>query len=242
MGQQPIKLKYAESSTFSPGGGVTGVNITQITAKVKNIAFAKDVALHYAQSDGIWIERALIWQETFGAYDLFGLSDNSFVMTQFVIGYSVDGQTYWDNNDGANYHLDEIRPNALGGNVILNKATARRGAQAGGGFVFTTSWVEGEIFVKNLSFNKRVGIRLSANGWAGFQDTDALFDGNVAVAEGLSRVEMWKFKTGELNLDESRPDFMFAVFYHNLDTGEWYWDNNFGQDYTLSKTNLATDE
>jgi len=35
--------------------------------------------------------------------------------------------------------------------VILNKATARRGSQAGG-FVFTTSWVEGEIFVKNVSF------------------------------------------------------------------------------------------
>jgi hypothetical protein len=184
----------------------------------------------------------LNWQKNFGAYDIFARSDNTFVTTQFVIRYSVDGQTFWDNNDGANYHIDEVRPNTVGGGVVLNKATARRGSQAGGGFVFTTSWVEGEIFVKNLSFNKRVGIRLSANGWASFQDTDASFNGNVPVAEGLSQVESWKFKTPELNLDESRPDFRLAVFYNNLDTGEWIWDNNFDQDYTLSKTDLAIDE
>ncbi|MBI3795521.1 MAG: hypothetical protein HY268_00925 [Deltaproteobacteria bacterium] len=215
MTQPPVRLKYVESDNFSPGGGVTGVNNTKITAKVKNLAFAKDVALHYAQSDGTWTEKALRWQKNFGAYDVFALSDNTFVMTQFVIRYSVEGQTFWDNNDEANYHIDEIRPNTVGGNVILNKATARRGTQAGGGFVVTTSWVEGEIFVKNLSANKRVGLRLSPDGW---------------------------FKTPELNLDESRPDFIFAVFYNNLDTGEWFWDSNFGQDYTLSKTDFATDE
>ena len=59
MGQQPVRLKYIESDNFSPGGGVTGVNNTKLTAKVKNLAFAKDVALHYAQSDGTWTEKAL---------------------------------------------------------------------------------------------------------------------------------------------------------------------------------------
>jgi hypothetical protein len=239
MGQQPIRLKYAESDNFSPGGGFTGVNNTQMTAKVQNLAFAKDVALHYVQADGTWVERALAWQKNFGPYDLFGRSDNTVVITQFVLRCSVAGQTFWDNNDGINYHVDGIRPNTVGGNVMLNRATARRGSQAGGGFVFTTSWVEGEIFVKNLSFNKRVGIRLSTNGWTSFHDTNASFNGNVPVATGLSQVEIWKFKTPELNLDESRPDFKFAVFYNNLDTGAGFWDNNFGQDYTLSKTDLA---
>lgn len=242
MAQQPVRLKYAESDSFSPGGGVTGVNNTKISAKVKNIAFAKDVALHYARSDGTWVETALNWQKSFGAYDLFARTDNTFVMTQFVIRYSVDGQTFWDNNGGANYHIDEIRPNTVGGNVILNKAVARQGTQAGGGFVFTTSWVEGEIFVKNLSFNKRVGLRLSTNRWASFQDTFGSFSGNVPVAEGLSQIEVWKFKTPELNLDQSSPDFAFAVFYNNLDTSEWFWDNNFAQDYSLNKTDFASDE
>lgn len=242
MAEDPIRLKYAQSENFSPGGGFTGVNSTAFTAKVKNIAFAKDVAVRYAQADGTWVERPLSWQTTFTGYDLFARSDNTFVTTEFVIRYTVSGQTFWDNNGGTNHHVDSGRPNTVGGNVILNKATARRGTQGGGGFVFTTSWVEGEIFVKNISFHKRVGIRLSSNEWVSFQDTDASFNGNVSVAVGLSQVENWKFKTPELNLDQSNPNLRFAVFYNNLQTGEWFWDNNFGQDYTLSKTDFASIE
>jgi hypothetical protein len=142
--ENPVRLKYAESDNFSPGGGITGVNNTKVTAKVKNIAFAKDVAIHYAQADQAWGQRPLSWQKTFTGYDLFIRTDNTFSTTEFVIRYTVSAQTFWDNNGGANYHVDSERPNTVGGNVILNKATARRGSQAGGGFVFTTSWVEGE--------------------------------------------------------------------------------------------------
>lgn len=173
VAEESIRLQYAESDNFSPGGGFTGVNNTKITAKVKNFAFAKEVVIHYAQADGAWVERPLAWQKTFSSYDLFALTDNSFITTEFVIRYTVNGETFWDNNGGTNHHVDSGRPNTAGGNVILNKATARRGSQAGGGFVFTTSWVEGEIFVKNLSFQKRVGIRLSANGGPSFHDTNA---------------------------------------------------------------------
>ena len=242
MGQQPVRLKYLESDNFSPGGGITGVNNTHLTVKVQNIAFAKDVAVRYAQPNGTWAGRTLTWQKNFDNYDVFARNDNTFVSTEFVIRFSVNGQTFWDNNVGANHHVDGGRPNTIGGNVMLNKAIAHRGSQAGGGFVFTTSWVEGEIFVKNLSFNKQVGIRLSANRWFSFQDTDASFHGTVAVAEGLSQVEVWKFKTPELNLDQGSPEFKFAVYYNNLDNGEWFWDNNFAQDYSLSKTDFATDE
>ena len=83
---------------------------------------------------------------------------------------------------------------------------------------------------------------MSTNESATFQDTDASFNGNVSVAVGLSQVEIWKFKTLELNLEQSTRDFRFAIFYNNLDTGEWFWDNNFREDYTLSKTDFATIE
>ena len=71
MAENPVRLKDIETDNFSPGGGVTGVNNTKITAKVKNIAFAKDVAIHYAQADRTWSERALSWQKTFTGYHLF---------------------------------------------------------------------------------------------------------------------------------------------------------------------------
>jgi Carbohydrate/starch-binding module (family 21) len=242
MDGQAIRLKYGESETFSPGGGITGVEITKISAKAKNIALSKEVALHYQQANGTWTEKLLVWNQNFGDYDLFSLADNTFNTTTFVLRYSAIGQTFWDNNNGANYQLNSGFPNTVGGSVILNSATAHRGTQAGGGFVFTTSWVEGEIYVKNLSFNKQVAIRLSANNWATFQDTIGSFSGVVPVATGSSQVEVWKFKTPELNLDESTPFFHFVLFYHNLDSGELFWDNNFGQDYTLSKADLALDE
>jgi len=64
----------------------------------------------------------------------------------------------------------------------------------------------------------------------------------VSTNTGLSQVEIWKFKTPELNLDSSQPDFVFAVFYENQNTGQRFWDNNFEQDYRLSKNDLATVE
>jgi len=239
MDGQAVRLKYGESETFAPGGGSTGVEITKVVAKAENIAFNKDIALRYMQPNGTWTEKPLAWSKNFGSYDVFSGIDSSFATTEFVIRYSVAGQTFWDNNNGGNFRVNSGFPNTVGGNVILNKATARRGTQAGGGFVFTTSWVEGEIYLNNLSFNKHVGIRLPANNWATFQDTISAFSGTVPVATGSSQVEVWKFKTPELNLDESTPNFHFAVFYNNLDTGEWFWDDNFGQDYTLDKADLS---
>jgi hypothetical protein len=238
-----VRLKYGESETFSPGGGFTGVQLTKASVKVANIAFHKDVALHYQQQDGSWTEQGLIWQDHFGDYDLFGGNFNDRITTQFVIRYSVNGETFWDNNNFANYHVNSGFPNVVAERtVVLNRATARRGTQAGGGFVVTTSWTEGEIYVQNLSFNKRVGIRLTADNWATSHDTEALFISAVPVATGISEVEVWKFKTPEFNLDQSTPHFRFAVYYNNLDTGEWFWDNNFGRDYSLSKEDLKTIE
>jgi hypothetical protein len=242
MAELPIRLKYCESDTFSPGGGVTGVQNTVLSARVRNIAFEKDVAVRYKDLSGAWTERPLAWQQNFGAHDLFAAADHSFATTEFALRYAVADQEFWDNDGGANYRVDEIRPNTVGGQVALQKATARRGSQAGGGFVFTTSWVEGAILVKNLSFGKRVGIRLSTNGWATFEDTLASFAGAVSVAEGISVVETWSFKTPELNLDQSGSEFVFAVFYNDLDTGQWFWDNALGEDYRLSKVDGASVE
>jgi hypothetical protein len=237
-----IELKYGASETFSPGGGVTGVKSTKVSAKLKKLAGVSDAALVYTQGDGVWSQAPLSFAKTFDDHEIFERNDSTIVITQFALRYSSGADTFWDNNNGSDYHVDTVRPNTVGGNVVLNRATAKRGSQAGGGFTFTTSWVEGEIWVKNLSFNKRVGIRLSPNNWAGFADTLATFTGLVPTNQGLSQVEIWRFKTGELNLDNSTPHFVFAVFYENLSTGEWFWDNNLGQDFRLSKTDGSVTE
>jgi hypothetical protein len=237
---EPVRLKLARREFFS-GGGFSG-SFAPISVKVKNIAFSKDVAVHYTPDGSTWKDFPLAFSSHFGDYDIFNGTINEQV-AQFVIRYSVSGETFFDNNSGLNYRFSSNLA-AVGGNVVLNNATAKRGSQAGGGFVFTTSWLEGEILVNNLSFVKDVGIRLSADGGVNWQDTHGSFAGsnaadNIFVGPGA---EVWKFKTPELNLDSASPEFRFAVFYRLGATGEGFWDNNFGQDYKVSKADGATIE
>ncbi|MGA8054539.1 MAG: hypothetical protein WCA12_11905 [Burkholderiales bacterium] len=236
--QTMIRLKYATDQMFSPGGGIT-VSYTFVKVKVANIAFAKDVAVMYRGVDGLWKDRPLVWLVSGGDYDVFHGSGP--YTEEFALRYSVGGNTYWDNNHGANYHLTNLR-NASGDNVMLNRATARRGVQAGGGFTFATSWIEGEIYVNNLSYAKEVGVRLSADGGATWADTFAVYHGPASEATYVSTtgVEVWKFKSPELNLDERSPVFLLAVFYRRLDSGDVFWDSNFARDYKLSKADGVT--
>ena len=126
--------------------------------------------------------------------------------------------------------------------MTLQKATARRGSQSWGGFTITTSWFEGEVLVTNLWYNKRVGIRWTSDDWTTFEDTTATYVGFVPMYAFSSGVEIWKFRTPEYNLVANPPEFRFAIFYDDLDSGTSFWDNNFDRDYTLSKAEGAVVE
>lgn len=216
----PLRLKLGRREFFS-GGGFSG-SFAPISVKLQNIAFQKDAAVHYTPDGANWKDADLAFDGHFGDYDVFKKEVNEQVL-QFVIRYTVSGSTFFDNNAGQNYRLDS-RLVAVGGNVVLEKATARRGTQAGGGFVFTTSWVEGEILVSNLGFAKQVGIRLTVDGGASWQDVQGSFAGTQTasgtfIAEGA---EVWRFKSPELNLNEAVPEFRFAVFYHHIAGGVFF--------------------
>jgi hypothetical protein len=231
-----VRLKIASFSAFA-GGGFEG-ETSNITVKVQNLALFKDVALHY-NNHGEWTEEVFSWSANFGDYDLFSISKSTLV-DEFVVRYSVGGQTFWDNNDGLNYHFGGHGA-VIGGNIVLNKAIARRGTEAGGGFVFDTSWIEGEIDVNNLSPVKEVGILLSEDGGTTWKSVSASFAGPAtSSAFDSSSSERWTFKSPELNLNHASDHFRFALFYHNVPSGELFWDNNFSQDYTVSKVDGST--
>ncbi len=184
----------------------------------------------------------MVWSANFGDHDLFAHQVQEQI-DECAIRYSVNGQTFWDDNGGQNYRFATVVMRT-GGNVILNEATAKQSNEAGGGFVFATSWLEGDIYVNNLSFQKEVGVRLSVDGAVSWQDRNAIYSGPATESNSIggTGVEVWKFKfkTPELNLDETSNEIRFAVFYQNLATGEVFWDNNFGQDYRVSKADGAT--
>ncbi len=235
---EAVRLKLARRGFWS-GGGFSGTYAV-VTAKIKNVAFAKSVAVLYTPDDHTWKEFPLAFAAHYGDYDTFDGSVNEQVH-RLAVRYSAGGETFFDNNGGWDYAVGSALA-AVGGNVVLSTATARRGTQAGGGFTFTTSWVEGEILVTNLSYAKDVGVRLSVDGGTTWADAHGTFAGQntgdgVFVGPGA---EVWRFKTPELNLVDPPADFRFAVFYRNVATGQVYWDNNFGQDYKLSKAAGAT--
>lgn len=240
MNRSPVRLKIASFGGFA-GGGFEG-QFSSMIIRVQNLGFAKDVALRY-NNFGNWTEDSLSWKANFGDYDLFSVNEPKLV-EEFVVRYSVNGQTFWDNNGGQNYHFGG-RAAVIGGNLALNKATARRGTEAGGGFVFDTSWIEGEIYVNNLSSSKQVGIRLSVDGGATWEDISASFAGPAAGSGAVfdpSTAELWRFRSPELNFNPAESQFRFAAFYRNLPSGDVFWDNNFGQDYKVSKADDATIE
>ena len=230
---EAVRLKLGRRGFFS-GGGFSG-SFAPISAKVKNLAFEKQVTVLYTPDGTTWKEHALVFSSHFGDYDVFDGTVNEQVL-QFVIRYSVAGETHFDNNSGADFAFSGTLA-VVGGNVMLHRAVARQGAEAGGGFVFTTSWFEGEILVNNLAFLKDVGVRMSADGGVNWVDVPAFFSGS-ATSDGIfvgPDAEVWRFKTPVLNLNLASPNFRFAVFYRDGSTGGVFWDNNFSQDYRLNK-------
>jgi len=240
----PVRLQVAYGQTYAVSGMT--FSWTSIQVKVQNIAYEKAVTLHYHDpSDGTWKDHPLTFQGHYGNYDVFGGGGTTPVTDEFAIRFAVPGQEHWDNNDRANYHVGTFA-GTVGGRVALKEAKARIGAEAGGGFVFTTSWFEGEIFVENLSYHKIVGVRWSSDGGSTWQNTNATYAGKLtAVAAEVPSVEIWRFKTPTYNLSNASTPFRFAVFYEQRDsagdaTVATFWDNNFTQDYSLAKADGTT--
>ena len=236
-GNTPVRLKYGTLQQYAVSG--MSWSWTTIYAKAKVFPTAGSVQVRYLDGAGIWKETNMSVTGTYGNYKVYYVQAP--YTTRFCLKYTVGSVIYWDNNDGSDYRLTSFQ-GVAGGNVMLSHATAKRGFQAGGGFTWTTSWIEGLIFVNNLSYNKKVGIRYTANGTT-WTNIDATYAGTTnlgSAASWVTGVEVWKFRTPEYNLITTPSAFQFAIYYQNINTGLWYWDNNFNQNYSLNKANGTT--
>ena len=242
----PVRLKVAYGETYAVSGMT--FSWTTVRVKVQNLAFDKQVTLHYrAPGATTWQDHPLMFMGHFGNYDVFGGDGATPVAEEFAIRYNVDGQEFWDNNNTANYQVATF-VGAVGGNVILNEARAVAFIEPAGGQAIPVSRFEGEIYVRDLSFHKIVGVRWSRDGGATWQNTNASYGGKVmAVAADVPQVEIWNFRTPTLTTVDAATPFQFAVFYEQRNgdgtaTETTHWDNNFGQDYFLAKINNTTIE
>lgn len=95
---------------------------------------------------------------------------------------------------------------AVGGNVVLNRQIGRGGRR---GFVVETSWIEGEIYVNNLCYAKRVGVWYTVDNGATSQGSDGHYLGPATEGTHASSAgaEGWAFKTPELNFNAASDTF-----------------------------------
>ena len=216
----PVRLEYATAQDFS--SGAASFRGIYVRVKVRNLAFDKQVRLHF-RADSQWSDADLDWTANYGSYDVFSAARAPYT-NEFAVSYYVGGRTYWDNNDSRNYSVPNFR-SAVGGRVMLRRARLT-------GFAAFQTNVSGTLFVENLSFRKKVGIRLSPDGGASWVDVDARYVGVASEGSNvaLGPVEQWDYTSPVFNTGA----YVLAAYYSNLETGEWYWDNNFGQDYRLS--------
>ena len=138
-----VLMKFLElaQKEFDSGGGFE-VTFAPISVKVQNLAFAKDVAVHYTPDNVTWKDMSLAFvAPSFGNYDLFSGTVNEQV-EQFVIRYSVNGQTFYDNNNGQNYSF-ESNLTTVGGNVAL--MTPQRTAK--GGFLGMQDYMTADVYL-----------------------------------------------------------------------------------------------
>lgn len=149
----------------------------------------------------------------------------------YVQSISQDGIDR-DNNSGNNFFLKQDAGTMLSANLNVIVGDANLYA-FNDGVEFT-----GVINVKNLAYGKRVKVVYSTDNWQTVKEIDARFEKNYSygytnvVSPNENGIENWTFR---VSIPERINSVEFAVVYQV--EGAEFWDNNFGQNYRVTKKN-----
>lgn len=197
-------------------------NIT-VNVEIDNIGTAKTVTIVASNNAGqSWSEIPATYNSAASATtELWKMS--SFIMNNenviFKIKYTVNGQTYWDTNNGKNYTIGSSINNALKPrSVELSdaKLTYRDS---------TTKHVDINIEVDNLEgTNKQVAILSTTNGGKTWSETPATYS-----RSGSTTTDIWTLKSFLGNNENAEFKLKYVV------DGQVYWDVNYSQNYYIGK-------
>lgn len=241
----PVRLISAVPFNYAVSGMT--YNNTTFTVHAKNIgtSASRVVSIHY-KNGATWSTTPMTKTYDYGTHSVYSLTLGS-SSYEFVVKYENSTGTFWDNNGGANYKVaawsttPPFQAGAVGGNVGLVAATNKVALEStyyGADYIYSYT-INATIAVEDLSYNKRVALRMSFNNGATWQDVDAVYFSTSSTGGG-QKVQTWKVNNFFYLAHPLTNDIKFAVFYQNKDTGIWYWDNNFGQNYTLPKGTKGT--
>ncbi|GMQ58473.1 carbohydrate-binding protein [Vallitalea sediminicola] len=203
---------------------------------VKNLSADKNITVHYTYDGSNWLDQSASYLKTLEdgsevwtfktpeqTYPTYPINHQVEYNCKFAVKYEVDGNTYWDNNNGDNYLLQHTTmiynaPCTLSKSaVMLNDSRYNDYNKS----------IIGSIYVKNLAYDKNVKVRYTLDNWQTYNEVDAnytrTYDNNT---------ELWSFDIYGLD-DYQWNNYHFAISY--TVNGVTYWDNNFGDNYNFTK-------
>lgn len=220
VSDRPVKLIYAKPE-YVQGEGYAATGYVE----VENIAYAKNVTIHYSFDGVTWNDCAAeYYKPTWGNYEAWKFQTPGTISSphrgtaeiRFAIKYEVDGQTYWDNNNQQNYSV------AAGYNV-----TNRYDFGVGGVADFYSyrynNTIHGALQLKDLGYQKDVKVIYTTNNWETTNEVSATY-GSTFEKNDYVQIWYYDFPTNESNVQYK---LSYTV------NGITYVDDNFGEYYTV---------
>jgi Carbohydrate/starch-binding module (family 21) len=242
---QNVKLIEAkdERTPSCSRGGCRSVQTRNYVVEVANLALNKVVAVHQQLSNGQWEDINLYYSfttttgtEIWKGTDLKDYSNatpptQNFFGEKLAVKYVVNGQTYWDNNNSADYTIVNSNRQANSSFLYLNNEfnVFNAALNSGSTALFdngVSSFVNVAADVRNLAFAKEVKIVYTTNNWATTQTKSLVFNAYESN-NTTTEFERW---TANFSLPKTAK-VTYALSY--TVNGQTYWDNNFGKNYTL---------
>lgn len=207
----PVQLYYSQRITDSRWGtshlkGYIGI---------QNIAFQKKVTVHYTTDNG------KTWIDVPATYVKQNLSANNEEIwkfstptvqygqpTTFCIKYEVNGETYWDNNNGNNYTNDAF------GKSTVYASSYDSFKNNGQKYIYLTA--------SSKYSTGSVKVRYTEDGWKTYKDLNCRY---ISAYNSVSTPQ-WDL---EIPISNSKNQVQFDVIYEV--NGVQYFDNNFGYNY-----------
>lgn len=196
---------------------------------VENLAYEKQISMVTRINDGEWqefnadyIETLANGLEKWSFKEMINQADAEF---QFAVKYEVNGQTFWDNNNNADYYLSKVNGGRVERNFILNPEFAVKNLK-------TDNWrqqqdgtysIFGELYLQNSGDEKQVDIIYSVDNWKTIETATADF----SRKNNDNSAELWTYY---IKTEVENAHVEFAIRYRV--NGNEYWDNNFGRNYS----------
>jgi len=247
------KIKLLKSGTLAAYYSRSYIREKTFYVEVANLAYNKQVFVYHKMSDGTWKEFPLAymkqadnnaevwgWELNYGVgtpaaqtFAAVGFSD------EFVLKYIVNGQTFWDNNNGKNYNISS--PYKTDGLFLQDGVNVS--ADTYKSYLLLSPspnnhYVQVQADVRSLAYNKQVTLVYTTNAWRTVQyqslnyaSTYAYGGDNIFLNNSLQNFEKWT--TGFYIPQGQGPiSLQYAISYKV--NGVEYWDNNYGRNYTIA--------